>query len=59
MARSTSLLVAFLEGVSESEIIKVKAHYNWSMYQSAPEQTMSLCKVQGPSLQVDVNKDWL
>eukprot|EP00435_Cladocopium_sp_Y103_P062403 s450_g24.t1 len=23
-----------VRGISESEIIKVKAHYNWSMYQS-------------------------
>ena len=26
-------LDSHVRGVSESEIIKVKAHYNWSMYQ--------------------------
>ena len=27
-------LDSHVRGVSESEIIKVKAHYNWTMYQS-------------------------
>ena len=27
-------LDSHVKGVSESEIIKVKAHYNWAMYQS-------------------------
>ena len=27
-------LDAHVRGISESEIIKVKAHYNWSMYQA-------------------------